>query len=158
VGGSVGRGAIRGFFTGGSLCDEARRLVGQAPSHRFIDFGSEEYTRGRPHPIIDPSQRNAAIVAAADDRDMSVLLLDLVIGDCAHPDPAGALRPALAEARARRRGAELAIVAHVVGTGDDPQGLERQEEELRKAGVIVCASNRIAASTARAIAEGRDVI
>jgi hypothetical protein len=46
----------------------------------------------------------------------------------------------------------------VVGTGDDPQGLERQEEELRKAGVIVCASNRIAASTARAIAEGRDVI
>jgi len=87
-----------------------------------------------------------------------VLLLDLVLGDCAHADPAGALRPALAEARARRRGAELAIVAHVVGTGDDPQGLERQEEELRKAGVIVCASNRIAASTARAIAEGRDVI
>jgi len=158
VGGSVGRGAIRGFFTGGTLYDEARRLVGQAPSHRFVDFGSEEYTRGRPHPIIDPSQRNAAIVAAGDDRDMSVLLLDLVLGDCAHADPAGALRPALAEARARRRGAELAIVAHVVGTGDDPQGLERQEEELRKAGVIVCASNRIAASTARAIAEGRDVI
>jgi FdrA protein len=155
---SGARGGIRGFFTGGTLCDEARRLVGDAPAHRFVDFGSEEYTRGRPHPIIDPSLRNAAIVAAGDDESASVLLLDLVLGDCAHSDPAGALRPALAEARARRRGRDLAIVGHVVGTGDDPQGLERQEEELRKAGVLVCASNRIAALTARAIAEGRDVV
>jgi FdrA protein len=154
---SGARGGIRGFFTGGTLCDEARRLVGDSPAHRFVDFGSEEYTRGRPHPIIDPSLRNAAIVAAGDDGAASVLLLDLVLGDCAHPDPAGALRPALAEARARRRGRELAVVGHVVGTGDDPQGLERQEEELRKAGVLVCASNRIAALTARALAEGRDV-
>ena len=151
-------GAIRGFFTGGTLCDEARRLVGDTPAHRFVDFGSEEYTRGRPHPIIDPSLRNAAIVLAGDDVGISVLLLDLVLGDCAHSDPAGALRPALAEARARRRGRDLAIVGHVVGTGDDPQGLERQEEELRKAGVLVCASNRIAALAARAIAEGRDVV
>ncbi|SRR5436309_4864531 len=155
---SGARGAILGFFAGGTLRDEARRLVGDAPPHRFVDFGGEEYTRGRPHPIIDPSQRNAAIVAAGDDADVSVLLLDLVLGDCAHADPAGALRPALAEARARRRGRDLAVVAHVVGTDEDPQGLERQEEELRKLGVIVCASNRIAAETARAIAEGRDVV
>jgi len=153
-----GRGTILGFFTGGTLCDEARRVVGDASPHRFVDFGAEEYTRGRPHPIIDPSLRNAAIVAAGDDGSASVLLLDLVLGDCAHPDPAGALRPALGEARARRRGRDLAIVAHVVGTDDDPQGLERQEEELRKLGAVVCASNRIAAETARAIAEGRDVV
>ena len=152
------RGAILGFFTGGTLCDEARRLAGDATAHRFVDFGAEEYTRGRPHPIIDPSQRNAAIVAAAADGSVSVLLLDLVLGDCAHSDPAAALRPALEEARARRRGRDLAIVAHVVGTDEDPQGLERQEEELRKLGVIVCASNRIAAETARALAEGRDAV
>ena len=152
------RGTILGFFTGGTLCDEARRLVGSTSPHRFVDFGGEEYTRGRPHPIIDPSQRNAAIVAAGDDASASVLLLDLVLGDCAHPDPAGALRPALAEARVRRRGRDLAIVAHVVGTDEDPQGLERQEAELRKLGAVVCASNRIAAQTARAIAEGRDVV
>ncbi|MGH7305967.1 MAG: acyl-CoA synthetase FdrA, partial [Candidatus Rokuibacteriota bacterium] len=152
------RGAIVGLFAGGTLCDEARRLVGGGPAHRFVDFGAEEYTRGRPHPIIDPSQRNAAIVAAGADESVSVLLLDLVLGDCAHADPARALRPALAEARARRRGRDLAVVAHVVGTDEDPQGLERQEEELRKLGVVVCASNRIAAETARAIAEGRDVV
>ncbi len=155
---SGARGAILGFFTGGTLCDEARRLVGDAPPHRWVDFGAEEYTRGRPHPIIDPSQRNAAIAAAGDEGNVSVLLLDLVLGDCAHADPAGALRPALAEARARRRGRDLAIVAHVVGTDEDPQGLERQEEELRKLGVVVCASNRIAGETAWAIAEGRDVV
>jgi len=152
------RGAIFGLYAGGTLCDEARRIVGDAPAHRFVDFGAKEYTRGRPHPIIDPSLRNAAIVGAGDDSSVSVLLLDLVLGDCAHGDPAGALRPALAEARARRHGRELAIVAHVVGTNEDPQGLERQEAELRKLGVIVCASNRIAAETARAIAEGRDAV
>jgi succinyl-CoA synthetase alpha subunit len=151
-------GAILGLFTGGTLCDEARRVVGDGPAHRFIDFGAEEFTRGRPHPIIDPGQRNAAIVAAGDDGSVSVLLLDVVLGDCAHPDPMGALRPALAEARARRRGRDLAIIAHVVGTDLDPQGLERQEEELRKLGVVVCASNRIAAETARALAEGRDAV
>src|SRR5215472_19044 len=71
---SGGRGAIVGFFTGGTLCDEARRLIVDAPPHRFVDFGAEEFTRGRPHPIIDPSQRNTAIVAAADDPGASVLL------------------------------------------------------------------------------------
>ena len=85
------------------------------------------------------------------------MLLDLVLGDCAHADPASALRPALAEARAKRRGRDLAVVAHVVGTDQDPQGLGRQEEELRKLGAVICASNRMAAETARAIAEGRDV-
>ena len=125
------RGAIFGLYSGGTLCDEARRLVGDGPGHRFVDFGAEEYTRGRPHPIIDPSQRNVAIVGAGDDSGVSVILLDLVLGDCAHADPVGALRPALAEARARRRGRELAVVAHVVGTDQDPQGLERQEEQLR---------------------------
>jgi FdrA protein len=147
------RGAIRGLYSGGTLCDEAQRIVGGV-QHRFTDFGAEEFTRGRPHPIIDPGRRNAALVEAGDDPDVSVVLLDLVLGDCAHPDPAGALRPALNEARARRRGRALAVVTHVVGTDQDPQGLEKQEQALRDLGAIVCASNRIAAETARALAEG----
>jgi succinyl-CoA synthetase alpha subunit len=151
-----GRGAIRGLYTGGTLCEEARRLVGDA-THRFVDFGAEEYTRGRPHPIIDPSQRHLAIVEAAGDPSVGVLLLDLVLGDCAHPDPAGALDPVLAEAyeRARRDGRELAVVAHVVGTEDDPQDLARQENILRKRGVVVGASNRLAALSARDCARPR---
>ena len=152
-----GRGAIRGLYSGGTLCEEAWRLAGDG-AHRFVDFGAEEYTRGRPHPIIDPSQRHAAILEAAADPSVGVLLLDLVLGDCAHPDPAGALDPVLAEAheRTRRAGRELAVVAHVVGTEQDPQDLARQEEILRKRGVTVCASNRQAALSARAMARGRD--
>ena len=149
------RGAVRGLYAGGTLCEEAQRIVGVGP-HRFVDFGAEEYTRGRPHPIIDPSRRNAALGDAASDPDVAVLLLDLVLGDCAHPDPVGALRPALTEARARRRGRAPTLVAHVVGTDEDPQGLEKQEGALRDLGAIVCPSNRIAAEVARALAEGRD--
>ena len=151
------RGEIRGLYSGGTLCEEGRRLVGDR-AHRFVDFGAEEYTRGRPHPIIDPGQRHAAILEAAADPSVGVLLLDLVLGDCAHPDPTGALDPVLAAAheRARSGGRELAVVAHVVGTDRDPQDVARQEEILRKRGVTVCASNRLAALTARAMARGRD--
>src|SRR2546428_1970396 len=109
---SGARGAVRGLYAGGTLCDEARRIVGASPPHRFVDFGAEEYTRGRPHPIIDPSRRNAALVDAADDPSVAVILLDLVLGDCAHPDPTGALRPALTEARASRGGRDLTVAAH----------------------------------------------
>jgi FdrA protein len=143
-------GAIRGLYTGGTLCDEAWRIVGGG-AHRFVDFGGEAYTRGRPHPIIDPSQRHAGILAAADEPGVGVVLLDVVLGDGAHPDPAGALEPILAEAhdRARRGGGSLTVVAHVVGTDADPQNLTRQETRLREHGVIVCATNRLAALTAR---------
>ncbi|PYO01273.1 MAG: hypothetical protein DMD91_08135 [Candidatus Rokuibacteriota bacterium] len=145
-------GVILGLYSGGTLCAEAQRLVGGR--NRFVDFGAEEFTRGRPHPIIDPSRRNAAILDAAGEPDVSVLLLDVILGDCAHPDPAGALAPVLSDARDRARlsGRELAIVAHVVGTEQDPQGLGDQENALSKLGVIVCSSNRVAALTARAIA------
>ena len=153
---SATSGSIVGLYTGGTLCEEARRLVG-GRVHRFVDFGAEEYTRGRPHPIIDPSLRHTAIVDAAGDGRASVIVLDVILGDCAHPDPAGALAPVLVEARERARhaGRSLSVVAHVVGTDGDPQGLGVQENALRKVGAIVCASNRIAAQTARDIAEAR---
>src|SRR5213593_2116095 len=153
---SATSGSIVGLYTGGTLCEEARRLVG-GRVHRFVDFGAEEYTRGRPHPIIDPSLRHTAIVDAAGDGRASVIVLDVILGDCAHPDPAGALAPVLVDARERARhaGRSLSVVAHVVGTDGDPQGLGVQENALRKVGAIVCASNRNAEQTARDIADAR---
>lgn len=148
-------GPVLGLFTGGTLCDEARRVVGAA-ARSFVDFGAEEYTRGRPHPMIDPALRSAALTRAGDDAGVGVLLLDLVLGSCAHPDPASAAAAAIREARARaaRHGRDLAVVAHVVGTEDDPQGLAAQEGALRALDVIVCPSNRLAARTALALARG----
>jgi succinyl-CoA synthetase alpha subunit len=152
----IPRGGVRGLFTGGSLCEEAQAIVGHA-GERFIDFGTEAYTRGRPHPMIDPGLRNAAVAGAGQDPAVGVVLLDVVLGDGAHPDPAGALVPAVAAAvaRARRSGRALAVVAHVVGTDDDPQRLSVQEATLRDAGIDVCPTNRLAAELARTIAGGR---
>jgi succinyl-CoA synthetase alpha subunit len=148
-------GQVRGLFTGGSLGEEAQAIVGGA-KHRFTDFGTETYTRGRPHPMIDPRLRNAAVAAAGEDPTVGVVLVDVVLGDGAHADPAGALLPAVdaAIATARRAGRQLAVVAHVVGTDDDPQRLSLQEARLADAGVLVCLTNRLAAELARAIAAG----
>jgi FdrA protein len=149
------RGHIRGLFTGGTLCDEARGIVDDVGA-TFVDFGDAQYTWGRPHPIIDPSLRSVAVARAGADREVGVVLADVILGDGAHPDPAGALASAIGEARARARRARraLEVVAHVVGTDEDPQGLADQEEKLRKAGARVCATNRLAAELARDLVRG----
>jgi succinyl-CoA synthetase alpha subunit len=149
-------GRVLGLFTGGTLCEEARAIVGTA-GREFIDFGASDYTRGRPHPIIDPSLRNAAVARAGRDRRVGVVLVDVILGDGAHPDPAGALAAAIGEARARARRARrtIEVVAHVVGTDGDPQGLAGQEGKLRKAGARVCPTNRLAAELARDLVRGR---
>jgi FdrA protein len=158
-GSRVGRprgGRVRGLFTGGTLCEEARTIVGDA-AQEFVDFGDAAYTRGRPHPIIDPTLRSAAVMRAGGDQRVAVVLVDVILGDGAHPDPAGVLAAAIGEAQARaRRGRRtLEVVAHVVGTDQDPQGLSDQEGKLRRAGAHVCPTNRLAAELARDLVRGR---
>jgi FdrA protein len=102
--------------------------------------------------MLDPTLRNAAIVQAGHDPGVAVILLDLILGLGAHADPAGAAGPAIREALAAAagQGRALAVLAHVVGTDLDPQGLSRQEEALRLAGAQIFASNYQAARAARA--------
>src|SRR6202022_3044686 len=90
-----------------------------------------------------PTLRNPAIVDAGADPRVAVLLLDVILGLGSHADPAGATAPAIREARARAAagGREIAVLAHVVGTDLDPQGLGRQEATLRTAGVHLLGSN-----------------
>jgi FdrA protein len=149
-------GQVLGLFTGGTLCDEARAIVGAA-AREFVDFGADDYTRGRPHPIIDPSLRSAAVACAGGDRRVGVVLVDVILGAGAHPDPAGPLAAAIGEARVRARRVHrtLEVVAHVVGTDEDPQGLADQERKLQKAGARVCPTNRLAAELARDLVRGR---
>jgi hypothetical protein len=56
-------------------------------AHRIVDLGDDQYTRGRPQPMIDPSQLEAMLREAGEARDVGVLLLDLVLGRAAHADP-----------------------------------------------------------------------
>src|SRR5207248_7835804 len=112
---------IRGLYCGGTLCTEAAMLVGPSSIHEFVDFGDDQFTRGRAHPMLDPTLRNQAIVQAGADPHVGMLLLDFVLGLGAHPDPAGAALPAIRQAldAARQAGRQLAVLAHIVGTEGD---------------------------------------
>jgi succinyl-CoA synthetase alpha subunit len=155
-----GQRSVRGLYSGGSLAYEAKvvltlELGDAAKAHTILDLGDDEYTVGRPHPMIDPRLRNEHIVAIGSDPEAAVLLLDVVIGYASHPDPAGALAPAIAQARetAKRAGRYLAVVASVCGTDRDTQGLAAQESTLVAAGVLVQPSNARAARLAALIAK-----
>jgi FdrA protein len=138
--------ALRGLFVGGTLASEAKliatELLGAGGGHTFVDFGDDAYTGGRAHPMIDPSLRLDHLARAAADQDTGVILLDVVLGHGAEPDPAAALAPAIA-------GIEQPVVVAVVGTRNDPQGLGRQMQALADAGAEVHLSN--AAATRRAV-------
>jgi FdrA protein len=144
------RGNVLGLYTGGTLAHEAHLILEPilgSIAHRIVDLGGDEYTRGRPHPMIDPSQREAMVREAGGARDVGVLLLDLVLGRAAHPDPARPLAAAIRDARGRAQqdGRALVVVAAVVGTEQDPQGLASQIAALEAAGAVVLPSNAEAA-------------
>ena len=152
---------IRGLYSGGSLAGEAklvlRALLGEkgAKLHEIVDLGDDEYTVGRPHPMIDPRLRNEHLAAAAADPSTAVILLDVVLGYGANADPAGALASAIRAARedAAHAGRRFIVVASVCGTSRDPQNLDAQEAQLAEADVIIAPSNaRAAALAARIVA------
>jgi FdrA protein len=163
----AGQRYIRGLYSGGTFCYEACALLGEAWSnapvdasrkmkdvwksreHTIIDLGDDVFTRGRPHPMIDHRLRNERLLAEAADPEVAVILLDVVLGYGAHPDPAAEMRSALAAARKKNR--SVAFVASVCGTDEDPQGLERQESALRSAGVLLAESNARAVMLASAL-------
>jgi FdrA protein len=145
-------GRIRGLFCGGSLCFEAAAVVAAAGAdHDFTDFGEDEWTEGRAHPMIDPGLRNEHLVRAGADRSVGVIVLDVVLGHGAHPDPAAALAPLIEDALDRRD--DLTIVASVCGTDSDPQGLGDQRSALGSAGALVTGNaahaGRLAVAAAR---------
>jgi FdrA protein len=141
------RGVVRGLYCGGTLCAEAElifRRKGLA-GHQFIDLGADEYTRGRPHPMIEPEIRNDHLARAIADPQVGVILVDVVLGYGAHENPAGVLAQAIRK--------DKLVVASVTGTEQDPQVWSRQAAILRDAGVIVAASNAHAAELAASLAQ-----
>src|SRR5690606_23775121 len=169
---------VRGLFSGGTLCDEAMVIAAgdlgpirsnvplrpewalpdglRGGGHIMIDFGDDALTRGRPHPMIDGSLRVERLLAEADDPSCGVIMLVVVLGYGAHPDPAAELAPAIAQARKRATGdgRELDVVVSLIGTDDDHQGLERQARALNEAGASVYLSNAAAARHAVELAGG----
>jgi succinyl-CoA synthetase alpha subunit len=165
-----GQRFVRGVYAGGTLAWEAVALLGEsladvAPGvsgggdgHRVVDLGEDVFTVGRPHPMIDGAVRREWIEREGRDPATAVLLLDLVLGWGAHPDPAGEILPAIARAQdaARAAGRRLAVVASVIGTDADPQGRTAQAAALAGRGVVVMPSNAQAARLAARIARRRE--
>ena len=167
---------VRGLFSGGTLCYEALTVLSpllggihsntpleprmklkdenESVEHTCVDMGSEEYTAGRAHPMIDFTLRKLRILQEARDPKVAVVLLDVVLGRGAHPDPAVELAPTIAEAKslAKKSGRFLSFVVSVVGTSKDPQNLREQKSKLEKAGVVIMPSNAQAARMATIIA------
>ena len=118
-------------------------------SHQCLDLGEEEYTRGRPHPMIDPEARIELLGRARADPQVAVIILDVVLGHGSDPDPARTLAPACRSAMAD---GGPQIVAYVLGTDQDPQGFAGQREPLVQAGCMVTPTAARAPLVAAAIA------
>lgn len=166
---------VRGIFCGGTLCDESMYALlntgeevwsniqknrafilhasDESRGHMFLDFGDDEFTNGRPHPMIDPSLRLERLVREAGDPSVAVIVLDFVLGFGAHEDPVGVTLPAIAEARARAAadGRHVEIVGYVLGTDLDTPALAAQVAALEAAGVTVTRSSTETGQYIRAI-------
>ncbi len=139
---------IPGVYSNVPLKEELRlpdALVSQ--EHTIVDLGEDEFTVGRLHPMMDNDLRIRRLEQEASDPEVAVLLLDVVLGHGAHPDPASELAPAIQSAleTASKKGRHLQVVAVVVGTDEDPQGLDEQISQLEAAGAKVWTSNEAAA-------------
>jgi FdrA protein len=148
-----GKNYVRGLFSGGTLAYEvllglssflspvwsnlgARKLADPLHSreHTILDLGADEFTVGRLHPMIDQDLRLRRLRQEGADPEVGLILVDVVLGEGAHADPAGELAPEISRIRAGR---SLEVVAIVIGTDADPQGLEIQISTLEAAGARV---------------------
>jgi FdrA protein len=153
---ATGHGYLRALFSGGTLAYESvlvlqdvlHPLTSNAPirdgqrmedalhsrGHTVIDLGADEFTVGRLHPMIDNDLRLRRLRQEADDPETGMVLMDVVLGEGAHPDPASELAPAIADVT---QNARRPVVVVLVGTDDDPQGRQSQAERLQAAGAVV---------------------
>ncbi len=163
---------VRGLYTGGTLCDEAmlisRTIIGEvygnAPlnpqfkledswrskENTFVDLGEDEFTVGRPHPMIDFTLRNKKILEEANDREVAVILLDVVLGYGSNMQPGDELNPIIKQAKeiAKKDGRSITFVCTITGTDKDPQGRGKVKQQLEDAGAIIIPSNAAASKLA----------
>lgn len=158
---------IKAYYSGGTLANEAAMLIKDAldvkeppvdidgymlqlDGNVVVDLGDDAYTKGKPHPMIDPEKRIECMESAVDDESTGVILLDIMLGYGSHEDMAGALLPSILRLRkkAEDAGRKVFFVATVCGTRKDYQGYDEAVKKLQEAGVIVCENNKLACRTA----------
>lgn len=171
-----GRRFIRGVFAGGTFCYENQLLclkqgfvgssntpvkgnhvlenIWHSVGHTVVDMGDDLFTRGRPHPMIDPTLRNERILAELRDPETAVVVFDMVLGYGAAEQPAKELVDLLAQAKAEAASDNFPLlISHVCGTESDPQQRSRQIDALQSAGVLIAGCNAQAALWASYVAD-----
>jgi FdrA protein len=168
--------SVYALYCGGTLAHESLWLLRQAlhgvtsnldgtletastPGHVVLDLGAEEFTSGRPHPMMDPTVRRQQLLALAPRPEVAVVLCDVILGWGAHADPAGALVAAWVEAQqmAHSAGRQLIGIATVCGAPYDPQGYAQQRQILQEHGFLLAESNARAVRLAIAVVGGQSV-
>jgi len=155
---------LRGLYTGGTLCKEAilmlHKKIGvysniplekdyrlkdskKSEKNTIIDLGEDEFTKGRPHPMIDPASRAERILQEGDSKDLRVILLDVVLGYGSHEDPAGAIVDSIKKVQEKYKedGKHISVIASICGCEEDPQVYTEQLKKLEDINVIVPPTN-----------------
>ncbi len=113
-------------------------------------MGDDDFTRGKPHPMIDPTLRNQRLLNELNDSHCR-RVIRLVLGYGASTTPASELLDQLSHIDMNN--APL-LIAHVCGTEADPQIRSHQQiRALQNAGVIIASSNAQAALWASTVAQ-----
>lgn len=165
----AGQKYFRGLFCGGTHSEEAVTLLqafvpkmhsnirfGRVAlledryfslENALVDMGDEVFTKGRPHPVMDPSILVDRMIQEARDPEVGVILFDLLYGHAIHKDPVGAIEGALLEIRRieKEEGRHICVIVSLCGTDIEPQNVAEQARRLREYGVILQPSNAKAA-------------
>jgi FdrA protein len=174
-----GQRYVRGIFSGGTFCFEAQLIhaaagikaysntptVGNSPlasdgksrENTIVDMGDDQFTQGRPHPMIDPALRDARIRDEIADPTTAVVLFDVVLGYGSAEDPTAGLLGVIGSAKTKVKaaGRTVAFIGYVCGTDQDPQSRGKVVDGLKSAGVLVASSNAEAATWSAAIISAR---
>ncbi len=169
---------IRGFFAGGTLCYESKIILeqmigkvysnlssddeysvkGNAPSkeNTLIDFGEEEFTSARPHPIIDPLLRKNRILEDANDPNVGVIIIDIICGINAAKNTIAFHAETIKKAiqTAKEQGRKLSVFAYICGTEKDVS--ENELKLLTDSGAKLFTSNALMSFAAALVVNKSD--
>lgn len=166
---------FRALYGGGTLADETMLELSQdgleiysniplkpeaalsspeaSHNHTVLDLGDDYFTRGKPHPMIEPALRVPRLIKESLDPQTAIVLVDVILGYGGHADPAGVTVEAVQEAQKQLEavGRKVVFISVLIGTGKDPQNYAEQERKLTDAGVVVVNSNYQAVKLIKAI-------
>ena len=169
---------IRGFFAGGTLCYESKiileQMIGKVYSNlssddeysikgsvtskenTLIDFGEEEFTSARPHPIIDPLLRKNRILEDANDPNVGVIIIDIICGINAAKNTIASHAETIKKAiqTAKEQGRKLSIFAYICGTEKDVS--ENELKLLTDSGAKLFTSNALMSFAAALVVNKSD--